>query len=121
MLTCVFSQKIYDSLQLSAPLLYFYSILLSIGKSHNSHFLSVTVVMKMALKSYNCDNCLNIRYTFLPTPCIAALSIIFILCIYQYTYIYICLYRKHRKNVVQYLCLFNAFQVCNKYIHILGE
>lgn len=49
---CVFSQIIYDSLQLSVPLLQFHSILLSISKSHNSHFLSVMGTRNMALKSY---------------------------------------------------------------------
>ena len=40
------------------------NMLLSIGKSHNSLFLSFMVTMKMALRSCNYSNCLNIVYTF---------------------------------------------------------
>lgn len=70
---CVFSQIIYDCLQLSVPLLHLRSILLSIETSHNSHFLSVMATTNMALKSCNCDNYLATGQTFMLTLCIAAL------------------------------------------------
>lgn len=71
------------------------------------------VTMKMALKSCNCDKYQDTGYTFILCPLLHFHSFLFCL------YAVVC--RKHNKNSVQYLCLFNARLVCDKYVHILGE